>query len=156
MAAGPWQVYAPALASIHNGDIDLNDSTHLRMVLVTDSYTPDRENHNTWSDVSTNEVANGNGYATHGKVLAGTAALTGSPGDVLTFDVDDQSWTASTITAKYAVIVQDADADNDLEGTDLLVAFCDLDSGGGSISTTNGTFAVTINAAGVFTLQQTN
>jgi hypothetical protein len=156
MAAGAWQVYANGLVNILGGNIDLADATHLRMTLVTSSYTPSRDAHSTWADVSANEVANGNGYTTHGKVLAGTVTASGSPSDLITFDVDDQSWTSSTITAKYAVIVEDADADNALASTDLLIAYCDLDTGGGSVSTTNGTFAVTINASGVFTVNQTN
>lgn len=153
MAAGAWQVYGLAIEGIHERTIFLDNggTPRLRMTLVTSSYTPSDNAHDTWSDVSTNEVANGNGYSTHGKLL--TPTVSHSSGTV-TFDVDDQSWTSSTITAKYAVIVQDADANGALAAGDLLVAYCDLDSGGGSVSTTNGTFAITIHANGVFTVSQ--
>jgi hypothetical protein len=147
MAAGAWKVYGAADEAIHKGTIDL-DSDHFRMVLVTATHTPDQDAHDTWSDVSANEVAAGGGYDTHGKALTQTVARTNK---VTTFDVDDQSWAASTITAKYAVIVKDADNNGALAAGDLLVAYCDLDTGGGSLSSSAGAFSVTINASGVFT-----
>jgi hypothetical protein len=90
----------------------------------------------------TAEVANGGGYTTAGKTLVAT--WTRATGTV-TFDCDDQAWTSSTITAKYAVIYADNTNDD-------LLCFVDLDTGGGSVSTTAGTLTITINASGVFTL----
>lgn len=146
MAAGAWKVYGAAIQSVANGAIDLDTNT-FRMVLVTSSYTPNQSTHDQWDDISANEVANGNGYTTHGKIL--TPSVTRS-GLETRFDVDDQSWTSSTITAKYAVIVKDADANGSLAATDAVIAYCDLNDGGGSVSTTNGTLAITIDAEGVF------
>jgi len=145
MAAGAWKVYGAAEESIHKGTLDL-DSGAFRMTLVTSSYTPNQSTDSTWSNASANEVANGNGYTTHGKLLTCTVTRSGL---VTTFDCDDQSWTSSTITAKWAVIVNDANSDNVLAGTDQLVAYCELEAGG-TVSTTNGTLSVTINASGVF------
>ncbi len=147
MAAGNWIVFGPALEAIHKGTLDL-DSNTFRMVLVTSGYTPNQGTHDTWDDISANEVAAGGGYSTHGKLL--TCTVTRST-NVVTFDCDDQSWTSSTITAKYAVIVKDADANGALAATDAPLCYVDLNSGGGSVSTTAGTFAVTINASGAFT-----
>lgn len=152
MAAGSWVIYGLAKeAMLENtiGPLDNSGTPRLRMALVTSSYTPSANANDDWQDVSTNEVANGGGYTTHGKLL--TPTVTHSAGTV-TFDVDDQSWTSSTITAKYAVIVQDADANGSLAATDKLLCYVDLDTGGGSVSTTNGTFAITVHANGVFTL----
>lgn len=152
MAAGAWQVYGAALEAIAENDIlslDGADTPKFRMALVTNAYTPVVDTDDTWSDVSTNEVANGNGYTTHGKLL--TMTVSRATGTV-TVDCDDQSWTSSTITAKYAVIVQDADANGTLAAGDFLLCYADLDTGGGSVSTTNGTFAVNINASGIFTI----
>lgn len=146
MAADPWKLFGPANERIGE-DFNLATDT-FRMVLVTAAYTPDQSLHDTWSDISANEVANGNGYVTHGELLTAThvaAAL------VSTFDCDDQSWAASTITAKYAVIVRNALVDGNLAATDVPIAFCDLENGGGSVSTTNGPFNVNIHANGVFT-----
>jgi len=148
MAAGAFKVYGAAAEAIAKGTLDL-DSNTFRMVLVTASHTPNQATHSTWADVSANEVAAGGGYSTHGKLLTCTVNRSSL---VVTFDCDDQSWTSSTITAKYAVIVKDADANGSLASTDALVAYCDLESGGGSISTTSGTLSITINASGVFTL----
>jgi len=148
MAAGAFKIYGAAAEAIAKGTVDLDTNT-FRMVLVTSAYTPNQSTHSTWTDVSANEVAAGGGYSTHGKLLTCTVTRSSL---VVTFDCDDQSWTSSTITAKYAVIVKDADANGSLASTDALVAYCDLESGGGSISTTSGTLSITINASGVFTL----
>lgn len=148
MAAGNWIVYGPALEAINKGTLDL-DSNTFRMVLVTASYTPAQNTHGAWSDISTNEVASGGGYSTHGKLL--TCSVTRAA-NVVTFDCDDQSWTASTITAKYAVIVKDGDANGALAAADVPLCYCDLSTGGGSLSSTSAAFSITINAAGVFTV----
>lgn len=146
MAAGAFKVYGPALEGIHKGTIDL-DTNAFRMVLVTSSYTPNQSTHDQWDDISANEVANGNGYTTHGKLLTCTVTRSGL---VVTFDCDDQSWISSTITAKYAVIVKDADANGALAATDVPIAYSDLEGASGSLSSSAGTFSVTINASGVF------
>lgn len=145
MPAGAWRVYGAAAEAIHRGTLDLDTHT-FRMVLVTASHTPNQSTHSTWADMSANEVV-GTGYTASGKLLTCTV---GRSGLVVTFDCDDQSWTTSTITAKYAVIVRDADANGTLASTDPLLCFCDLETAGGSVSSTAGTFAVTINASGVF------
>lgn len=148
MAAGNWIVYGPALEAYHKGTIDLDTDT-FRMVLVTSSYTPAQNTDDAWSDISANEVAAGGGYSTHGKLV--TQSVTRAS-NVVTFDCDDQSWTASTITAKYAVLVKDANGDGSLAAGDVPLAYCDLESGGGSLSSTSDAFSVTINASGVFTV----
>jgi hypothetical protein len=147
MPAGAWKVYGGAVEEINKGTLDLDTNT-FRMVLVTSSYTPNQSTHTQWSSASANEVTAGGGYSTHGKLLTCTV---GRSGLVVTFDCDDQTWSASTITAKYAIIVKDADANAALASTDTLVAYCDLETGGGSVSTTSGNFVITIAAGGVFT-----
>lgn len=146
MAAGSWTVFRRAKPKLVNGAIDL-DSDTLKMALCTssESLTDDFAGTSTdcrYADL-TAEVANGNGYTTAGKTL--TQSLTRS-GATVTFDVDDQSWTSSTFSAKYAVIYSDTASNKDL------ICYCDLDSGGGSLSPSSGTLAITINASGVFTL----
>ena len=116
--------------------------------LVTSSYTPAQNTDAAWSTISGNEVANGSGYATHGKALTATLSRTDN---VVTLDCDDQTWTSSTITAKYAVIVRDADANAALAAGDLPIAYVDLDTGGGSLASSNADFAVAINASGIAT-----
>lgn len=147
MPVGSFKWYSNALLLHAKGDLDLDAG--VRAVLVTSSYTPNQSTDDTWSDVSANEVANGNGYATHGKAV--TTSVTKS-GLVTTIDGDDQNWTSSTITAKYLVLVKDADTNGALAGTDVLIAYCDLDTGGGSVSSTAGDFAITMNASGMLTI----
>lgn len=144
MAAGPWQVFRRAKTKIANGTFDLDTQTFkMALTQVAQALTDDFAGTSTdcrYADL-TNEVPNGSGYTTGGKTLTQTWTRSG---DTVTFDCDDQAWTSSTITAKYAVIYADNTNDD-------LLAFMELDTGG-SVSTTNGTLTVQINASGVFTL----
>lgn len=148
MPAGNLRLYGPALEAIMRAQIDLDGDT-FRAVLVTSSYTPDQSAHDTWSDISAAEVANGNGYATHGVPATITVARTGL---AARFDVANVSWANATFTAKYAVIVKDANGDGALAAGDLVLAFVDLDTGGGSVSATAATFAVNFPATGDYVL----
>ena len=148
MAAGDWLVYGHALESILDGTIDI-DNDSFRITLVTSSYTPNQSTDDAWSDISTNEVANGNGYATHGGAITLTLSRSGL---VVTIDGEDETWTSSTITAKYAVIVRDADGNGALAAGDIPLCYVDLNDGGGSVSSTSGDFTVTMNASGIFTV----
>ena len=145
MAAGSWIVFNIAKKKLADGTFDLNSQT-FKMALTTSAQALDA----TFAGGSTDcryadltaEVASGGGYTTGGKTL--TATWTRATGTI-TFDVDDQAWTSSTITAKYAVIYLTT-------GNADLLCVVDLDTGGGSVSTTAGTLTITINASGVFTL----
>lgn len=145
MAAGNWIVYSNARELVNEGTLDL-DSDSFRMVLVTSSYTPAQNTHTAWSDISANEVS-GTGYTANGQAITQTVTRSGN---VITFDCDDKSWASSTITAKYAVIVKDADSNNALASTDVPLCYADLNTGGGSESSSGAAFNVNINASGVF------
>lgn len=122
------------------------------MVLVGTGYTPNQSTDTAWSDISANEIANGGGYATHGKAITQGVSRSGL---AVTFDCDDQSWGSSTLTdVAFAVIVRDADSNGALAAGDIPLCFCELEDGG-SLSTTNGALAVNINASGVFTTTAT-
>jgi len=145
MAAGNWIVFNIAKKKLADGTFDL-DSQTFKMALTTSVQALDATFAGTSTDCRyadlTAEVASGGGYTTGGKTL--TATWTRATGTI-TFDVDDQAWTSSTITAKYAVIYLTT-------GNADLLCVVDLDTGGGSVSTTAGTLTITINASGVFTL----
>lgn len=145
MAAGSWVVFNIAKKKLADGTFDL-DSQTFKMALTTSAQALDATFAGTSTDCRyadlTAEVASGGGYTTGGKTL--TATWTRATGTI-TFDVDDQAWTSSTITAKYAVIYLTT-------GNADLLCVVDLDTGGGSVSTTAGTLTITINASGVFTL----
>jgi hypothetical protein len=151
MAAAAWKIYGNAVEAMSDGTIDLDAAgNYFRMILVTSSYSPNQSTDDTYSDLSANEVANGNGYATYGALCANHTWV--RSGLAVTFDCDDVSWTSSTITAKYAVIVHDANADGTLAAGDLLLCYSDLNDGGASVSSSSGPFNVNINASGVFTV----
>jgi len=145
MPAGNFAVFNIAKKKLADGTFDLDTQT-FKMALTTSAQALDATFAGTSTDCRyadlTAEVASGGGYTTGGKTL--TATWTRATGTI-TFDVDDQAWTASTITAKYAVIYLTT-------GNADLLCFVDLDTGGGSVSTTAGTLTITINASGVFTL----
>lgn len=142
MTVGAAQMFDTAWLNILNGTIDL-DGDSFRWVLVTSSYTPDNT-HSAWSSISTNEVANGSGYTTHGKTATFTVSL--STGTV-TIDANEPSWTSSSITAKYAMIIRDADGNGSLASTDLPIMYVDLKTEGGSESSVSDTFSVTTPSA---------
>jgi hypothetical protein len=145
MAAGAFTVFRRAKTKLANGLFDLDTNT-FKMVLTTDAQALTDDFAGTSTDCRyadlTDEVANGNGYTTGGKTLTATWTRSGA---TVTFDCDDQAWTSSSFTAKYAVIYEDNG------GNDDLLCFCELDTGG-SLTTVSGTLTVTINASGVFTL----
>ncbi|NTU68910.1 MAG: hypothetical protein HGB02_08535 [Chlorobiaceae bacterium] len=123
------------------GNIDLDTDTFYAL-LTTSSYTADKDAHVKRSDV-TNEVANGNGYATGGAACAVTLNKdTANDRETITFAQVD--WANSTITARRAVIYKRRGG---AATADELVALVDSAS---DIVSTNGTFSLT---ASVITLQ---
>jgi hypothetical protein len=144
MAATAWAVFNIAKEKLADGGFDLDTQT-FKMALLTDAQAIAATFAGTSTDCRfadlTAEVS-GTGYTGGGKTL--TATWTRS-GGTITFDCDDQAWTASTFSAQYAVIY----ADN---ANDDLLCFSDLNSGGAMLSVVADTFTVAINAAGVFTL----
>ena len=95
------------------------------------------------SDVD-NEVS-GTGYDAGGASL--TSITFATAGGTITWDAADVEWTGSTITsARYAAIYDDSLTNDPL--------ICAIDFGG-DFSTTSGTFKITWNASGIFTLDLT-
>ena len=105
MTAQAFTLYAK-----NKDDLRLNDlvSANLRLALVTSAYTPNvtATGHSLWSDVSTNEVANGNGYTTGGVALTGVVAATaGNDGAKLSSGNAAWTGTSTGIPAhRYAVM----------------------------------------------------
>jgi hypothetical protein len=98
----------------------------------------------TLAGITKTEVVNGDGYTTGGVALTNVAVTTVTTNGAK-FDADDASWSASggPITAEFAIIYNDTDAD------DPPVAFIDF---GASESASDGTdFLIVWNASGIFT-----
>jgi hypothetical protein len=148
MTAGTFTLYDGVSEYIGDGTIDL-DSDSFKIALLGSGYTPSGA-HDVYSDVSANEIENGNGYTTGGAALANVTWTRST--NVTKFDSDDQVWTASggSITARYAVIY-DTTASSKLIGYMLLdTTPADVTATDGNTLTvgpnaTNGWFKQTVN-----------
>lgn len=126
-------VYNSCIDYVCKGSIDFDTDT-FKMMLVTDAYTPSKS-HDFRNDV-TNEVT-GTGYTTGGNAATPTVTK-----DNVNNRVDVSwtitSWTSSTITARAGVIYKSRGG---ASSADELVGYVDF---GSDISSTSGTFSVTI------------
>jgi len=143
MAAGNWIMYDSAKEYIGDGTIDLDTHT-FKILLTTNSYTPDRATHTVKADV-TNELSTANGYTAGGATLTVTWGQTSG---TATFDATDVAWTASGGNIgpfRNAVIYDDTAA------SDELLCYCVLNTS--DLTATDGqTFTIQFNASGILTL----
>ncbi len=116
-------------------------SQTIKVALCTSSYTPNQNSHDYFDDI-TNEVV-ATGYTAGGATL-GTKTMTVST-TTATFDAADTTWTSSTIIARYAILYYASGT----PATSLLIGYWDFD---GDKSSDVGTFKLTWNASGLFTL----
>lgn len=135
------KMYGQFLAKALNKEVDFDTDT-IKVMLVGSGYTPNQDTHAYKSDV-TGEVS-GTGYTAGGATLAGKAVTYDAANNVIVLDADDVSWANSTLTARYAVIYDDTPA---TAATKPLLGYVDF---GTDQSSTNGTFAITWDATGVF------
>lgn len=141
MSAGNFTFYNAFKLSLAKAEVDLDTNT-FKAVLLTSSYTPNVASQSILSDISGNIISDSDYVAQ----TLGSVTVTESGGTV-TFDSADINFGNSvTLSAKYLALYDDTSAN------DKLVVYVDLDTGGGSVSSTSSTFQVTINASGIFTL----
>lgn len=88
-----------------NGTIDMANDT-LKLMLITDSHTPDIDAEEYIDDVSANEVS-GAGYTAGGQELTTPSVTVDDTNNRAYFDADDAEWTTATITARYAYLYKD-------------------------------------------------
>jgi hypothetical protein len=117
-------------------------SDSIKVMLCTSTYTPNQGTHQFKSDI-TNEVV-GTGYTATGVALASKTAATATR--VATFDAADTSWATSTITARFAVVY---DATPATDATRPLICYIDF---GADVVSSGGTFSITFDALGIWTL----
>lgn len=145
MATGTGKWYSQALGLAFDKKIDLVGTPDtLKIQLHTSTYTPDQDLHDYQNDL-TNEVANGNGYTTGGITLQNVAFTYTSGTNTWKLDADDVSWPTSTITARYAVII---DTTPGTSATNPLIGYIDF---GTDVSSSGGTFSITFDANGILT-----
>lgn len=126
-------IYNSCIDDAARGLIDFDSDTFYGM-LVTASYTPDKDAHTRRSDV-TNEVV-GTGYTAAGSASAATVAKD-TANDKVTISFASIAWAASTITARACVIYKHRGG---AASADELVAYVDF---GGNITSTADAFTVT-------------
>jgi hypothetical protein len=127
---GPWTAFYKAKLKTLNGTVNLSSDT-VHIVLCTSSqaltaaFTGTSGNAQ-YSDL-TAELATANGYTNGGQALTSvTLTLTSA---TVTYNSANASWTLTgSITFKYAVIVDWTTSNKDL------LFYCDMDTGGGSVS----------------------
>jgi hypothetical protein len=133
-------IYNSAIDDIVRGAIDADTDT-FKAMLVTSSYTPNKDTHDKRDDV-TNEVT-GTGY-TAGGVTTACTVTKDTANDRVTLQFAAVSWATSTITARALVIYKSLGG---ASSADALVAYNDF---GADVSSSGGTFSV---AASTITLQ---
>jgi len=103
------------------------DSDTIKIALYTSSASLDAT---TDTYTTSNEVANGNGYATGGVTLANASVIeNGTSG---CFDADNPEWTSASFTARGALIYNDTDGDRAIAVLDF----------GGDFTVSSGTFRI--------------
>lgn len=122
-------IYNSFMDDLSKGNVKSTDTYYV--MLVTSSYTPNKDTHTKRSDV-TNEVS-GTGYTAGGAASAVTLTLDTST-DKETWAFADVTWPTSTITARGAVIYKHRGG---ASSADELVAYVDFS---GNISTAGSTF----------------
>jgi hypothetical protein len=133
-------IYNSAIDDMARGAIDFDTDT-FKTLLVTSSYTPNKDTHDKRDDV-TNEVT-GTGY-TAGGVTTACTVTKDTANDKVTLVFAAATWSSSTITARAAVIYKSRGG---ASSADELVAYVDFN---GDVSSSSSTFTV---SASTITLQ---
>lgn len=133
-------IYNSCVDDMARGNIDF-DTNSFKAMLVTSTYTPNKDTHDKRDDV-TNEVT-GTGY-TAGGVASVCTVTKDTATDRVTLSFAAVSWASSTITARGLVYYKTRGG---ASSADELVAYNDF---GSDVSSSGGTFSV---AASTITLQ---
>ncbi len=126
-------IYNSALRDEATGAIDYDTDTFYVM-LVTSTYTPNKDTHTKRSDV-TNEVT-GTGYSAGGTASTVTVAAVDTANDRVVITFGAVSWSTATITARGAVYYKRRGG---ASSADELIAYDDF---GSDVTSTGGTFSL--------------
>jgi hypothetical protein len=137
----PSKLYGNFIAKAFNKEVDW-DSDTIKVALLSSSYTPNQDTHDYLDDVSTYEVT-GTGYTTGGATLGSKTVTYDGTNNVVILDAADVTWSSSTITARYAVVYDDAGS---TAGAKALIGYVDF---GSDQSSTNGNFTITWDSTGI-------
>jgi hypothetical protein len=133
--------YDHFLERLGDGGFDMDNDT-FNIALMNSSHTFTAAN-TLWSQVSANEIANGNGYTTGGQALS--SVTWGQTGGTVTFDAADVSWTASggDIGPTTDAVIRETSGG-------LLVCSIDFDASLTAADTAD--LLITLNASGIFNI----
>lgn len=124
----------------------LGSETAVKVMMVTDSETPDFDADDFRDDVTANEVTDSlSSYTAGGSAITSTL-LTATSGS-LKYDAADVSWTSSTISGAMAAVGYFSRGG--LSSADELIFLSDFVT---AASSSNGTFTIQWNASGIFTV----
>jgi hypothetical protein len=124
----------------------LESETAVKVLMCTDSETPNFDTHNFRDDIAA-EVT-GTGYSAGGIAITSTELTLAS--GVLTYDAADASWASSTIANAMAAVGYFARGG--ASTADELVFLSDFVS---AASSSSGTFTIQWSASGIFTVDYT-
>jgi len=125
-------IYNSCIDDMARGAIDFDTDT-FKVMLVTSTYTPNKDTHDKRDDV-TNEVS-GTGY-TAGGVASVCTVTKDTANDKVTLSFAAVSWATATITARGAVYYKSRGG---ASSADELVAYVDF---AGDVSSTAATFSL--------------
>jgi hypothetical protein len=126
--------------SLCNKEIDLDTDT-IKLMLCSSTYSPNQDTHQYKSDVS-NEIT-GTGYTAGGATVGSVTVSYNTGTNVLSFDANDVTWGAASVTARYAVLY---DASPGSDATRPLIGWIDF---GGDVTSTGADFTIAWNASGI-------
>lgn len=130
--------FGNGVKNIANGNIiwKATGGSTVYCALLTSSWTPDQDANAAWSDISSYEVANGNGYATNGQAITLSDPTYDATTNETRLTAGSVTWANSTITARYAVIYKYTGTPS----TSYLIGWQDF---GQNESSSSGNFAIT-------------
>lgn len=142
--------YKLVIKSIANKEVDF-DSDTIKCALLS-AYTPDASatGHQYWSQVkAAGTEASGTGYTAGGVTLTSVTWTQTSGVWALKATIPAWSTTGGSLSAAYAVFYDNTPA---TDATRPVLCYWNLDGAGGTQTSSNGTFTLTQNASGIFTI----
>ena len=140
------KLYPMVFDSAFQKKIDIDSDTLKVMLLSAYTYA---DTHQYVSNVkAAGTEASGTGYTAGGATLS--SVTWSRSGLVYTLDAADPSWTTTggSLAAAWAVIY---DSTPGTDATNPVIGYINLDGSGGTLTSSNGTFTITINASGIAT-----
>ena len=141
MTVSAWW-FANAFVTAFLGEMDVENASELRVMLLDNSNLPSQDDDDYISDVDGDEVS-GTGYTAEGMDIG--SPNIDSAANVITLDGDNSTWSSSTITAQFAVVY----ANTGTNTTSPCLCFVDF---GQEESSSSGDFTIAWNASGIATI----